>query len=393
METAKGLGAPNDAGALAAMDRALRCKLRARRLSEAFINRHAEEMVQQAIAEYEGAIARGRKVENPRGWVVSVAYRRAIDELRRELRETDGEDLANMPGTIPGEEPLSPTEEEAIGEILIAELQEVIGRLSSQQRQALGLYYFEERSTRDAAKVLGCGETTLRRRLDSALRVLRERFGIAIPEPGSELAVEIGIAASLSLAGARVVPTGGMLDRLIALGDSLRSAVAFLADRGRGTTARLFASGNWEGISVTTSAPLGKAIGGVCAGTLAACALTGAIGPGVGVDLVGHHDPGRAGPVGPIRARQLGVATPPIDAGGSGAHRLAPQSTGTARASAEPPRTGGSMAAGRQVAREDSPEFGLEVETPQDRGSSMPAQEPSAPATPPTGIANREFGL
>jgi RNA polymerase sigma factor (sigma-70 family) len=292
MRPAVEVQALDDAEALGTIERALHGKLRAHRLSDGFIERNCEDVLQQARAEYEDALARGSEIDNPGGWIVSTAYRRAIDALRRELREIDEADLPAKAGVVDGGDLFSPTEEEAIDNVSADQLRETIAKLSAQQRQALGLYYFEERTTREAAAVLGCGETTFRRHLRSALRVLRQRFGI-VPEPGSELAIEAGLVAWASLAGARVVPGRGFLDQLVAVADTVRDAVGAFLERGRDVATRLLASGGGESLGAAASSPLGRA-GGVCAGALAACALTGVIGSGVdGVDLIGgaasHH--------------------------------------------------------------------------------------------------------
>jgi RNA polymerase sigma-70 factor (ECF subfamily) len=313
----------SDAEALGAIERALHGKLRAHRLSDAFIDRHREDAVQQGLAEYGRALARGGEIDNPGAWVVKRAYLRAIDELRREERFETGEE-ALAQGERRRREAFSPTEAEAVGNVEVGRLRAAIEKLSAEQRQALGLYYFEERSTREAAQVLGCGQSTFRRRLDSALGVLRQRFGIAMPEPGSELAIEVGLAAWLSLAGARVVPNGHLLDRLIAAGDSVRGAVASAFDRGRDATTRLLASGAGEGIGTAASGPLGKAAGGVCAGALAVCAFTGVVGPGVGgIGLVGSsHETQR-----PKTARQESSSPGPVPSLSIGSE--APAATGT----------------------------------------------------------------
>jgi len=294
MKTAERVRAFDDAEALGAIERALHGKLRAHRLSEGFIDRHGEDVLQQALAEYERAVADESEIDAPDRWIVFTAYRRAIDELRREMHEEPDGGLADAPGAISGGDPATPTESEALANVSTEQLRAAMAKLSAQQRQALGLYYFEELPTREAAEALGCGQTTFRRRLDSALRVLRQRFGISVPEPGEELAIEVGLAAWLSLSGARVVPTRGLADQLLAAADALRGATEGLLGRGRDAAARVLASGGGEGIGAAASGSLGKATGGLCAGALTACALSGVIGPGVGgLDLTGGHDRAR----------------------------------------------------------------------------------------------------
>jgi RNA polymerase sigma-70 factor, ECF subfamily len=394
MRPAVEVRALNDAEALGAIERALHGKLRAHRLSESFIERHGEDVVQQGIAEYERALARGSEIDNPGGWIVSTAYRRAIDELRRELREIDEADLPATAGMVGGGDLFSPTEEEALDNVSADQLRETIAKLSAQQRQALGLYYFEERTTREAAAVLGCGETTFRRHLRSALRVLRQRFGV-VPEPGSELAIEIGLLAWASLAGARVVPGRNFLDQLVAVGDAVRHAAGAFLERGRDLATRLLASGGSETIGAAASSPLGRA-GGVCAGALAACALTGVIGSGVGgVDLVGgpasHHANAQAArphrPVPP--APKLGTPIRPAPA-----TRASTKHTGSAQRAS----SSATEERARRATHAATSQFGVESAAPE--SSYSPPSEPtetassasSTSSSSPTQVANEQFG-
>lgn len=401
MKAAGQARALEDAAELDVIERALHGRLRAHRLSSEFIDRHGEDVLQQGIAEYERAVSRGKRIENPAGLIVETAYWRAIDELRRELREAPGEAIAGELGGAINGDPVSPTEEEAIANVSIEQLHAAIGKLSPQQRQALGLYYFEERSTREAAAVLGCGQTTFRRRLDSALRVLRERFGIVAPEPGEELAIEVGMAAWLSLSGARVVPNRGPLDQLIATADALRGAVGGLFDRSRDAAARLLASGGGEPISAVASAPLGRA-GGVCAGALAACALTGVIGPGVGgVDLVGgghrahqtpHHAAQAPRPAPAVPRRPSSTAPSDRSPGGKASEQRRSRQASTSTAEAR----------SRRATQAATSQFGVESAAPEGGGYSTPSEEPAPEASAPTSaegasrqtpteIANEQF--
>jgi len=394
MRPAVEVRALDDAEALGTIERALHGKLRAHRLSESFIERHGEDVVQQGIAEYERALARGSEIENPGGWIVSTAYRRAIDELRRELREVDEADLPAKAGMVDGGDLFSPTEEEAIDNVSADQLRETIAKLSAQQRQALGLYYFEERTTREAAAVLGCGETTFRRHLRSALRVLRQRFGV-VPEPGSELAIETGLVAWASLAGARVVPGRGFLDQLVATADTLRDAAGAFLERGRDVATRLLASGGGESIGAAASSPLGRT-GGVCAGALAACALTGVIGSGVnGVDLVG----GSASHQAPSQAARPHRPDPPTPKLATPIHP-APATKASTKSTAPPQRASSSSTEERtrRATRAASSQLGVESATSE--SSYSPPPEPSESASSasstssssPTQVASEQFG-
>jgi RNA polymerase sigma-70 factor (ECF subfamily) len=394
MRPAVEVRALEDAEALGTIERALHGKLRAHRLSDGFIERNCEDVLQQARAEYEDAVARGSEIDNPGGWIVSTAYRRAIDELRRELREVDEAELPATAGAVEGGDLFSPTEEEAIDNVSADQLRETIAKLSAQQRQALGLYYFEEHTTREAAALLGCGETTFRRHLRSALRVLRQRFGV-VPEPGSELAIEVGLVAWASLAGARVVPGRGFLDQLVAAADTMRDAAGTFLERGRDIATRLLASGGGESIGAAASSPLGRA-SGVCAGALAACVLTGVIGSGVGgVDLVGgaashpaHSQaprPHRPAPPAPK------LATPTRPAPATKAPTKNTSSPQHASSSSKEERA-------RRATQAATSQFGVESSAPE--SSYSPPPEPtetassasSTSSSSPTQVANDQFG-
>src|SRR5262245_6710911 len=258
---------PLDADQLRAIEIGLRGKLRARQVSESFIDRHIEDLIQQALTEYARACERGQRIVNPGGWVVHTASQRATDQMRRESHEVghlSGEMAAGALGVVG-----LPADEEAIRHIEVEQLHRAIARLSVAQRQALSLYYFEEKSTRDGAKALGWSEPTFRRRRDSAMRALRERFGVTVP------AFDIGLAAWLSLAGAQG-NLGGVADPLLALADSVRAGISSAADRSRDLLTRLLSSGGGETVSAAASTPLGRTVG-VCATAVAACAATGVI--------------------------------------------------------------------------------------------------------------------
>jgi RNA polymerase sigma factor (sigma-70 family) len=357
------------------IERALHGKLRASRLSETFIARHGEDAVQQGLAEYASARARGRRIEDPGAWVVSAAFQRAIDALRREVREADDPKL--IEAALASSPAPDPTPEEVIVERAETErLHEAIAKLSPEQRQALSLYYFEERTTREGAEALHCSEPTFRRRLNSALTVLRERFAVAVPEPGDRLAAEIGLAAWVSLAGARVVPARGLLDQLIAAADALRGGVVGAGRRARDLLSRLLASGGGEGAGAMASGPLGKAIG-VCTGAVAVC---------VAAWLFGHHDVGaHAGspPRHPAPVVRRAAAPPPLVARTTEPHTSL--TAGTSRPGPAQHQNAPTQATAaqkrHQADRAANSQLGVESAAPEVSSASPPAPEVSEPSS------------
>src|SRR5271167_3154794 len=85
-----------DSQALAQIERQLLGRLRAHHISESFIRRTCEDAVQKGIVEYLRAEEEGREIREPRAFIVQAAFRRAIDELRRETRNADGAALEDV---------------------------------------------------------------------------------------------------------------------------------------------------------------------------------------------------------------------------------------------------------------------------------------------------------
>lgn len=393
------LDRPLDAEALETIERRLHGKLRAHRISEAFIARHGEDALQQGLAEYTRALERGTEIANPGGWVVRTAYRRAIDELRREIHEEDG---GAIEAVAIGGGVHSPTEEEALDRIEAEQVRSAVPTLSLEQRQALSLSFFEELTTREAAGALGCSEPTFRRRRDAALRVLRERFGIAAPEPGDQQAIEIGLAAWLSLSGARVVPLRGPLDQIVAAAEAVRGGAAAATDRARDLLARFLSSGGGD-VSAAAGGSLGKTAG-ACAGALAACALSGVVGPGVGgIDVIGGGQRGE--PQAPKRATAPARPAPPVPAPDAGRES---QSASRAPQQSKPKRSGQESASTRQTRRTRRANRAVRSQTLESTAGSSegaspapaPSSEPSSSGTAtngsgqsPTEAAEEQFGL
>jgi RNA polymerase sigma factor (sigma-70 family) len=384
---------PLDAEQLRAIEVALCGKLRAHRLSETFIARYSDDLIQQALTEYTRVCDQGQSIENPGGWAVNTAFRRAIDQLRREGRETSP--IAAEVALETTEGTGAPPDEEAIRNIEAEQLHEAISRLSVAQRQALSLYYFSEKSTREGADALGWSEPTFRRRRDSALRALRERFGvIEIPEPaqGDQLAIEIGLAAWISLAGAQGY-LAAIGNQLAGAADAVRGGAGTLADRVRDYTTRILSSGSSEGIVNVASGPAGKAAGICGAAVAAAVCVTGVIGPGVGgIDLIHQSSKPATSSAHRRAARPAPIAQP---------HHPSPPAEAPREVSRHPHRSpsstsssGGSGHA-QKATEEATEQFAPESEVPTSSETAPATSSPppaASSASSPTQTASEQFG-
>jgi RNA polymerase sigma factor (sigma-70 family) len=283
---------PMEADALREVERAIRGRLKAYGLSRAFIDRAAEDAMQKGWEEYLRACGNGRAIENPGGFIVRAGFLRAIDELRREGRRADGvvlDAVIDRGGATTASEPS--TEEAAIAYVRAGELRDAVGQLSAEEQRVLSLHYFEELSAEASAAALFCSERTYRRRLKRALRRLCRVLGAPVPEPGSDLAIEVGLAAWVGLRGADVALAHGLPQAFLGILERGRDGADWVLDRLRGPASRLGMGGGSERISAIASGPIGKVAGG-CAGAAAVCILGGAISAGVGGPgaFFGHRD-------------------------------------------------------------------------------------------------------
>ncbi|MBQ6076602.1 MAG: RNA polymerase sigma factor [Clostridia bacterium] len=118
----------------------------------------AEDVVQGT---YERLMRRQPRFENrehEKAWLIRTAIRICIDESRRASRRT----------SVPlNEEIASAYSQESF------ELLETIRTLPEKDRDAVYLFYYEEYSTKDVARILGEREGTTRSRLSRARKKLR----------------------------------------------------------------------------------------------------------------------------------------------------------------------------------------------------------------------------
>lgn len=381
-----------DPDELRSIEIGLRSKLRSGQLSENFIDRHSEDLVQQAVAEYAKARERGDKVTNPCGWIVHAAYMRAIDQLRREQHESAGGISDDVAAEATDETTPLP-DEEALSHIEAEQLHRAMARLSTSQRQALSLYYFEDRTTREGADALGWSEPTFRRRRDAAIRSLRERLGVSVPE------FDIGLAAWLSLA--TTGSTFGWISRNFGgVIETVRSGAIAVADRTREFATRLLSSGGGEA-AIGIGSPASKAAAGVCATAIAACTATGVIGPGLaGVNLIGRDTNSKPAfekqlsPKRPIGRSDPATLSPSIAERGPTLDR--PRTVGER----EPASPDSSKKRTQQANQAAGSQFGVESEATSNASAVPPPSAPTTqsapaptPAPTPDQSAQQQFGL
>ena len=133
------------------------------------VEAEAEEVAQDAFVQAYTHLADFRAEADFSSWLYRIAYNTALMHLRR-----------RRVATVPMDERLidNVTDEMAAGalsettEMRIAMIEEALKRLSPEDRTAVTLFYFEERSTRDIAFVLGTTVSNVTTRLHRARKRL-----------------------------------------------------------------------------------------------------------------------------------------------------------------------------------------------------------------------------
>lgn len=274
-------------GALEEIERSLHARLKAYDLSNAFIERSLEDALQKGLVEYLRALDRGEVVDNAVGFIVQAGFCRAIDELRREARRADG---ALVDALIEGGDVAEPpTDEVAMDRLEAQELRDAVSQLSPEEQQVLSLRYFEGLTNEASAEVLFCSKTTYRRRLRAALKKLERHLGVPVPEPGSQLAIELGVVLWVSLRGAKVALAQGPIEQLVGIAHSAQEAAAWATGRARDLAARFGGGGGEKLTAIASSGP--SRVMGTC---VAACVLAVGGAELAGVGQKGDHHPSQA---------------------------------------------------------------------------------------------------
>jgi RNA polymerase sigma-70 factor (ECF subfamily) len=106
-----------------------------------------------------------------RGWLATIAHHRAIDHLRRvKVRRR----YAAVEG---GQQPPPPSPEEAaVAAAVATRVRAAIGGLPAPQQAAVVLAYFEGKTFRQVAEILGVPEGTAKSRLRLGLRRVADRL-------------------------------------------------------------------------------------------------------------------------------------------------------------------------------------------------------------------------
>lgn len=126
----------------------------------------AEELAQEAFVAAYRRWSRVSRYDDPAGWVRRVVTNRCISSGRRYVAELRS--VAKLGRHRPShEDPPGPADDD---------LWAVVRSLPRRQAQVIALAFVEDRSVRDIAGILGCGEETVRTHLRRGRRTIAERL-------------------------------------------------------------------------------------------------------------------------------------------------------------------------------------------------------------------------
>lgn len=130
----------------------------------------AEDIAQETFIQAARSLRGFRGQASFKNWLYTIATNRARDRLRQRRRRDRLDDaLAAEPSDNLAATHHSPTSHEGHQSV-----REALARLSPEQREAITLVYYENLNHAEAARVLGCAESTVSWRLFRAKSKLRK---------------------------------------------------------------------------------------------------------------------------------------------------------------------------------------------------------------------------
>ncbi|MBR1393418.1 MAG: RNA polymerase sigma factor [Ruminococcus sp.] len=139
-------------------------------------DRAAEDILSETFVAVMEHIGELKTPEAFGGWLYSVAYSKCADFLRSEGREeqfgSDEEQEAVLERSL--NEPLTLPEDYAVNESVRSGIREIVGGLKADQRSAVLMYYYEQKSVAEISKATGKKEPAVRKTLQRARDKIKE---------------------------------------------------------------------------------------------------------------------------------------------------------------------------------------------------------------------------
>lgn len=398
-------GEPISGAHLREAERGFLALLRAKRFPRAWVEKNAIDLLAQAASEY-AAWLKGHKAEpNPVGWLITCAYRRAINLLDSESRRPP---TTSIDAVVDHGDQRTPTpEQEALANDRQRVLREAMHCLPAKDRRLISLVYFEDRSVREAGRRLGWRKSAADRHHNAALERLRQLVGDdrALLSPGV-----LGLGAWVAHAEDSGPGLGRLLSSAASAAHSAGASAVELARRLAAAARRMLPLA--EPGSAAASAGAGR-VAGVCGAGLAA-AVCGLLVVGVRPPLPGGDGgerPARPHVATPKQQRATSMPAPvqprargESESAGSDATPSSSEHVSASRRGTSSPTQRPAGPASQEAAEQVVEEFGVEHEsapstsaaesTPDGAGSSgSPSHPASRPRRASGAQVNEEFGL
>ncbi len=135
----------------------------------------AEDIVQETFVKCYLHIGDLKKPEGFRPWLFQILYRTAYRQVKKRGREIPDEDMAAKADATDGITSL----DRIVQSELQKQVNEAVQMLGLKHRVVVVMYYYNEMTTKEIAKVLGCTEGTIKSRLfTSRNRLKKELAGL-----------------------------------------------------------------------------------------------------------------------------------------------------------------------------------------------------------------------
>lgn len=129
-----------------------------------------DDQVQEAFLRAYRGLPRLKEQDRFGAYVHRIAHNVCVDRLRREVKSVSLDEVELTPPTVPGG--AQDVREERLGRMRM-----LVGRMPETLREAVLLFYFEQRTHAEIADLLGVTEAAINQRLHRARQHLKQAFG------------------------------------------------------------------------------------------------------------------------------------------------------------------------------------------------------------------------
>lgn len=136
----------------------------------------AEEVAQEVLVEVWRTASRYEPERgSARGWILTIAHRRAVDRVRREQAGSDREERA---ARRDDERPYDHVADEVEATVEREQVRRCLDSLTGLQRESIALAYYDGYTYREVAQLLHAPLGTVKTRLRDGLARLRDCMGV-----------------------------------------------------------------------------------------------------------------------------------------------------------------------------------------------------------------------